>query len=172
MYTYLAIIGSNENEKYKIEHLEYIKTKIIEYIQNNIGNTTNIILLAGGSIWCDHVVAQLYLDYKFAGIQLYLPTEFNTKKKYYSKTYEGRVFNILHKEFREKTGIDSLYTLSRVIPDADITIGKGFLKRSILIVKNCDHLILFTFDDICKNDNLILLNKFDSQNKINYNLEH
>lgn len=148
-----------------------MKQMVIQYIEKNIGKTELITLISGGSSWADHVAIQLFLEYQFSGLQLYLPSDFNINEKRYINTHEGRTLNALHQECKEKTGIDTLNELSVIMDKASITVQRGFIKRNTLIARKCDYLIAFTFNDnVCEGVTLDTWNKVKHKNKINYNL--
>lgn len=155
----LAIIGTSGRHNSELQvlttkHMEFMMEKTYEYIET-VMNTTpeNIILVSGGSAWADHIAIQLYLTKKFAGLELYLPSEFDPKKKRFKNTHEGRRLNFLHEQCQDKTGMPILNEITRVVSSAKassnsrvkIIIKRGFIQRNTLISKNNDHLVAFTF---------------------------
>uniref|UniRef100_A0A6C0LTY4 Uncharacterized protein n=1 Tax=viral metagenome TaxID=1070528 RepID=A0A6C0LTY4_9ZZZZ len=151
---HLAIVGSSGNQindmlKLDERHIKQTINHVLDYIENTLKKETfEIILVSGGSPWIDHVAIQLFLTDKFAGLQLYLPSKFDVKKNHYVNTHEGRKLNELHNIFSKKIDINSLFELTRaILQTKNIEIKRGFLQRNNLIAKNCDHLLVFTFED-------------------------
>lgn len=149
----IGIAGRNDEHlsKLKSEHLIWMADNVEFYIKEVLKTEPcNIILVSGGSAWADHVAVQLYLDKEknFGGLELYLPSKFDLKYNHYVNTHEGRLLNKLHKQCQEKTGIDVLLELGKVLhrPGVKVVIQRGFFPRNTLIAKNCDHLLAFTFD--------------------------
>src|ERR1700733_10146311 len=128
---HLAIVGSSGNQindmlKLDERHIKQTINHVLDYIENTLKKETfEIILVSGGSPWIDHVA-----------IQLYLPSKFDVKKNHYVNTHEGRKLNELHNIFSKKIDINSLFELTRAI-----------LQTKNIIAKNCDHLLVFTFED-------------------------
>lgn len=149
----LAIIGTagrkpNQYQILSLDHMKWIADTVKCYIEFVLEKSTNeIILVSGGSAWVDHVAIQLYLEEKFAGLELYLPANFDTKNKKYESTHEGLILNKLHNDCALKTNVDVFKELCEVVadPDVKIIIKKGFFQRNTLISQNNDHLIAFTF---------------------------
>jgi len=149
----VAIIGSAGRNKYEynilsVKHLEYMVTKVEDFIKNTLNTTNNnIILVSGGSAWSDHVAVQLYLSSDFGGLELYLPARFDLNLNKFENTNEGNRLNSLHEQFEKKTKcsiFNELY-LSITDPNIKVVIEKGFLQRNTMIAKNNDYLIAFTF---------------------------
>ena len=153
----LAIIGTSGRDdddlsKLDYYHLQWMANKVESYIKDVLHTEpSNIILISGGSAWADHVAVQLYLDKekKFAGLELYLPSKFDLKYNHYVNTHEGRLLNKLHKQCQEKTDIDVLLELGKVLhrPGVKVVIKRGFPSRNTLIAKNCDYLLAFSFGE-------------------------
>jgi len=149
----LAVVGTSGRKPQDLsrlssKHMEWMAANVRSYISDVLCTTTDkITLVSGGSSWADHVAIQLYLSDDFGGLELYLPTEFNLKRKQYKNTHEGRLLNILHKQCQEKTGIDIFTELLSATSRIKVKkhVKRGFLPRNTLIAKNCDHLIAFVF---------------------------
>jgi hypothetical protein len=155
----LAIIGTagrhhSEYQTLSVEHMKLMANKVYDFIENVMKTATeNVILVSGGSAWADHIAVQLYLTKKFAGLELYLPSEFNPKKKIFKNTHEGRRLNFLHEQCQTKTLMPVLDELARVVMSSiksskskvKIIVKRGFKQRNTLIACNNDFLIAFTF---------------------------
>ncbi len=155
----LGIIGTAGRDYIQLgiltaDHMHFMADKIYEYVEKVMNTTTeNVILVSGGSAWADHVAVQLYLTKKFAGLELYLPSEFDHKKKKFKNTHEGRTLNNLHEQCQVKTQMPVLDELARVVSSSKasanskvkIIIKRGFKQRNTLISQNNDHLVAFTF---------------------------
>ncbi|XWV26538.1 hypothetical protein QJ857_gp0529 [Tupanvirus soda lake] len=156
----LGIIGTagRKPQDYDVlsaEHMEWMADNIKSYIIHVLQTTTdNIILVSGGSAWADHVAVQLYLQENFGGLELYLPTIFDTKNKKFANTHEGRTLNFLHSKCAEKTKCDVFHELYKVVsnPNVKVVVKRGFFPRNTLISQNCDHLIAFTFGEYAPTD--------------------
>lgn len=178
----LAIIGTSgrfndDFNKLNANHFEWMANNVMCYITEVIGaDPSGVILVSGGSAWADHVAVQLYLNsnYKFAGLELYLPSKFDQKYTHYVNTHEGRLLNSLHTKCKEKTGIDVLMELKKVLyrPGVKCVVQRGFHSRNTLIAKNCDHLIAFTFreSDPVDGGTGDTWKKVKHNNKIHFNL--
>jgi len=149
----LAIIGTNghdyhESLKLETKHMEWIAIMVKNYITNTLSKTTDqIILVSGGDAWVEHVAVQLYREGGFGGLNLYLPSEFNTKLHQYKNTHEGRSLNKLHAYCQEKTGapiFEELTSVNSKKTGVRITIQRGWKPRNTLIARGCDHLLAFT----------------------------
>lgn len=149
----LAILGTSGRDRMEqlnlsMDHMDYMGELVHKYIYEVLKTTCDkIILCSGGSAWAEHVAIRLYSSKKFGGLELYLATEFNKKRKKYKNTHEGRLMNMLHEKYREITGIDSLDELCSVIssPKVKIMVKRGFKQRNSLITQNSDHLIVHLF---------------------------
>ena len=149
----LAIIGTSgrnpqDGAKLLNFHMQWMAENVLCYIEHILKTTTdNIILVSGGSAWADHVAVQLYLEYNFGGLELYLPTNFDIIQKKYADTYEGLMLNILHMQCKEKIHVDVLNELAEAISKktTKVIVKKGVFQKNSLISKNCDHLICFIF---------------------------
>ena len=150
----LAIIGTSgrnpqDANRLELKHLQWMKDNVKVYIENVICKPmNNIILVSGGSAWADHVAVQLFREGGFAGLELYLPSEFNTKAHKYKNTHEGRMLNTLHEQCQNKTGLpifEDLTSVNSKKNNVKIMIQRGFKPRNTLVARNCDHLVAFTF---------------------------
>lgn len=174
----VAIIGTSgrnpmDSMRLTADHMKWMAENVLCYIEHVIKTTTdNIILISGGSAWADHVAVQLYLSHNFAGLELYLPTDFDVENKKYANTYEGTMLNLLHSQCKEKINIDVLNELAEAIPKRTTTvvIKRGFLQRNSLVSKKCDHLICFVFSHIISGGSNDTWKKTKHQNKIVFDL--
>jgi len=150
----LAVVGTSgrnpkDAEKLELKHLQWMKDNVRIYIQTVINvETKDIILVSGGSAWADHVAIQLFREGGFGGLELYLPSEFNTKAHKYKNTHEGRTLNKLHEHCQNKTGLpifEELTSVNSRKKGVKITIQRGFKPRNTLVARGCDHIIAFTF---------------------------
>lgn len=177
----LAITGSTgrypgDKNKLRPEFMEKMITVIREYIKNELNTTPDkVVLVSGGSAWAEHIAVQLYLTKEFAGLDLFLVSEFSVKQKKYVNTHEGRTLNQLLIECQDKTGIDVFSELAKSIDGknkAKITIQRAFKPRNTLIAKNCDFLIAFTFglQENVKGGAIDLWEKVSSDKRIHFDL--
>jgi hypothetical protein len=177
----LGIIGTTgryDNDKKRLEkkHLTWILHQVEDYIENILLiDKKNIILISGGAAWTDHVAIQLYLSNQYAGLKLYLPSKFDVKHQQYINTHEGRLLNALHLECQEKTGICTFKELAKAIHGknkVNIIIKHGFFPRNTLMAKNCDHLLVFTFNHNgpVDRDVLDIWKKTKHNNKVHFDL--
>jgi hypothetical protein len=177
----LAIVGTSGRDKddaNKLEkkHMEWMKSMVECYISEILKiNKDQVILVSGGSAWADHVAVQLYRDGGFAGLELYIPSGFNTKLHQYMNTYEGRLLNALHKQCQDKTGypiFEELTSVNSKKKGVSIVIHRHFKPRNTLIAKNCDHIIAFTFNktEPMGGGTLDTWNKVSHTNKIHFDL--
>ncbi|XWV25276.1 hypothetical protein QJ856_gp0494 [Tupanvirus deep ocean] len=158
-----------------VDHMKWMADNVKSYINHVLETTTdNIILVSGGSAWADHVAVQLYLEGNFGGLELYLPTTFNTKTKKFENTHEGRTLNFLHGQCADKTKCDIFGELSQVVssPNVKVVVKRGFFARNTLISQNCDHLIAFTFGENAPIDGgtFDTWKKTKHENKIHFSL--
>jgi|SRR5579872_589841 len=178
----LAVIGTSgrdpkDSVRLELKHLAWMKENVITYISNVINRPTqDIILVSGGSAWADHVAVQLFREGGFGGLELYLPSEFNTKSHIFKNTHEGRELNKIHQHCQDKTGLPIFEELTSVNSKKNgvkIVIQRGFKPRNTLVARGCDHLIAFTFDLSVptKGGTLDTWNKVQHQNKLHISLD-
>lgn len=85
------------------DHMTWMADNVKCYIKHVIKTTTeNILLVSGGSAWCDHIAVQLYLDGGFGGLELFLPTNFDLNQRKYIDSREGKILNYLHMQCQKK----------------------------------------------------------------------
>lgn len=152
--TRIAIIGfsgrnPSDQQMLKSEHFSYMCDTILVYITAELGlNTDDIILVSGGSSWCDHIAVRLAMENDFKGLELYLPCDVDSLTGSFIKSREACILNDLHARFNKVTGIDSPADFMNVLLNRNtkIVVEKGFLNRNKLIANNCDYLIAFTTD--------------------------
>lgn len=171
----VGITGNNPSDKKKLQafHMNWMMKTVKLYIKEILKvEPKNIILVSGGSAWCDHTAIKLYLENKYAGLDLYLVSKFNHKNKCYVNTHEGRKLNQLHLECQEKTNCDVLFELARAVTkkNTKIIIQRAFKPRNTLISKNCDYLMVFNFSDTIGGDKLNTWNLVKHDNKIIFDL--
>lgn len=176
----LAIIGcagrnTNQLNKLSASTMQYMYDNVMLYISCVLELLPeNIILVSGGSAWSDHVAIQLYLQEKFAGLELYIPANFDTNNKKFEDSYEGKILNSLHESFAKKINYDVFQELYDVINDPNVKVifKKGFFQRNTLISQNNDCLLAFTFDEIkpLSGGTFDTWNKTKHQNKIHFSL--
>ena len=182
--TYIVVVGADgknpvEKKYLNLKHYEFMTRMIISYI-NKLGiDPYDIILVSGGSAWAQHIVIELYLNNSFGGLNLYLPSTFDTKQKKFVNTHEGRLLNGLHAEFKNKIPyIDSLNDLTNIINSGfksgiRVEVKRGFKQRNTLMTHECDHLLAFVFDvdsDSINTDVENIWTKVKCINKIKYDL--
>jgi hypothetical protein len=151
----LAIIGTSgrtdlDFNKLDEAHLNWAKSNVYSYIKTNMKTKpSKVTLISGGSSWIDHVAVQLFLTGEFAGLELYLPADFDFPlKKYDKSSYEGRRLNELHQKFSSKVGSNTLEELHQALfnPKTTMDVGDDFFIRNTKIAINSDHLLAFTFN--------------------------
>lgn len=145
---------------------EYVEQVYKDFIEKNNFKKSDITLVSNGYPWINHIPVSIFLkDEEYAGIELCMPTEINSKEKQFLNTHEGRVLNELHKKYKDISNIDSLDNLSRIVqarkPNKKQIIKRGYKQANTLMVRNCDYVLVFGFSDIPEGElwNKILCNK-------------
>lgn len=121
-----------------------------QFAENNYPVTH---LVSGGAAWADHVAVKLFLDKKAPHLRLFLPCEWdhgafrdngmNGEDAW--KTNPGKTANRYHKEFQNRTQINSLSQIQIAKAEgAELIIGRGFYGRNALVAKS-DFLLAMTF---------------------------
>lgn len=172
----LAVIGVSGRNKMDFNLLSkemfgYMMDNVEAYIKYHLETSNDkIILVSGGSAWADHSVVKLFLEKNFAGLELFLPTEFTNGK--FKDSHQGSILNNLHKHFSEQIEENSLDQILDCIldPNCKVSVHNGFFKRNTLIAEESDHVIAFTFNENPKGGTLDTWNKIKHNNKLNINL--
>ena len=142
--------------------MEWMKDSIESFIENVIEkDTSDIILVSGGSAWSDHTVVQLFNENNYAGLNLYLPALFDCKTSMFVNTRDGYRLNQLHGDYEEITGINSLSEFKKAIQkkQTETVSYSSFMIRNNAIASNCDYMLAFGFDDKPQGGTLYTWNK-------------
>jgi len=149
----VAIIGTAGRDM-KVRKCLKLNTfhEMIKIVQNTLSlwklDTRTVILVSGGSSWCDHLAIYLFLNYDFAGLELHLPCPFLMQgSRFESRTSPGHRLNDLHRLFSRTCEMDSLTQLMKSIHDPRTRVIEysGFMPRNVGIAYSAEHLIAFTF---------------------------
>lgn len=149
--------------------LEYVEKVYNEFIEKNKLKKSEIILVSNGYPWINHVPVSIFLKNEdsegYAGIELCMPTEVNSKQKEFLNTHEGRVLNVLFRKYKEITNIDGLENLSRIVQarksNKKSIIKRGYKQANTMMVRNCDYVLVFGFSETPESElwNKILCHK-------------
>jgi hypothetical protein len=156
----VALIPYGEITKYfaNVQVLEYVENTYNVFIEGRKFNKSDIILVSNGYPWINHVPVTLFLansekdvgiekEDEYAGIELCMPTEVNSKTKSFLNTHEGRTLNLTHGKYKEVSQIDSLDNLARIVQaqksNKKSIIKRGFKQANTMMVRNCDHILVF-----------------------------
>lgn len=153
-----AIIGTagrkDDAAKLSKKHFEamcLIASGLVEQCAEN--NYPISHLVSGGAAWADHVAVRLFLDKKAPHLRLFLPCEWDNgayKDNGDSgpdswKTNPGKTANHFHKQFHNRTQINSLTEIQIAKAEgAELIAGKGFHARNALVAKS-DFLLAMTY---------------------------
>lgn len=160
----VSLIPYSEITKYfaNIPILEYVEDVYNKFIEKHNLKKSDIILVSNGYPWIAHVPVSLFLansedikagksDDEYAGIELCMPTEVNSKTKLFLNTHEGRTLNINHNKYKEESSIDSLDNLARIVQaqksNKKSIIKRGFKQANTMMVRNCDYVLAFGLSD-------------------------
>ena len=153
----IGLIGPNWRDpvilkKFNSEAYNNAITKFNDYLNDYLKTTnldkSNIILISNGSPWIDYITMQLYMDGGYAGIELYIPSDFNVKAHKFTNTHEGRTLNQIHEQFSKIMGFDSLNVIEHIYSSKiKKMIKRGYTQCSTLMNNNCDIFIEFKLDD-------------------------
>jgi len=135
--------------------LEYIKQKFVEYKDKKNFKNSDITLVSNGYPWINHIPITLFLEElntpnQYAHIEICVPTNINPKTMNFLNTHEGRALNELHKKYKENTSIDTLGEICSIFQNKTsnkIHVKRGFKQANTMMVRNCDHVLVFGFDD-------------------------
>lgn len=162
----VALIPYGEITKYfaNVKILEYVENTYNSFIEGHKFKKSDIILVSNGYPWINHVPVTLFLVNsekikdvslekedkeldEYAGIELCMPTEVNSKTKSFLNTHEGRTLNLTHGKYKEVSEIDSLDNLARIVQaqksNKKSIIKRGFKQANTMMVRNCDHILVF-----------------------------
>jgi hypothetical protein len=112
----------------------------------------DVRLVSGGAAWSDHVAVTLFLSGKYGGLTLHLPCEwhssscsFVTNESSHWAQNPGKIANLLHVQFTEKLGRDTLAELETARrAGATFVVHKGFHKRNDQVARS-RYLIAFSW---------------------------
>lgn len=121
-------------------------------------------LVSGGAAWADHVAVTLWLQQQtdadalpYAGLQLYLPTTFESNGQLSRATDNGshdwranpgQLMNYQHMQFSQKLGRNTLYEIEQARAfGATLTTGNGFMARNKQVAALTDRVIAFTWGE-------------------------
>ena len=159
----IGLVPYTEITKYftNVKVLEYVENIYNEFIEKHNFKRSDIILVSNGYPWISHVPVSLFLangedikegrsEDEYAGIELCMPTEVSPKTKLFLNTHEGRTLNETHTKYKEASLIDSLDNLARIVQaqksNKKSIIKRGFKQANTLMVRNCDHVLVFGLD--------------------------
>jgi len=163
----IGLVSHTEISKYfsNSKILEYVESVYNEYITRLDLKKSDIILVSNGYPWINHIPVSLFLSNssnvkdgktsepydEYAGIELCMPTDLNPKTRQFLNTHEGRSLNESHTKYKEVSSIDSLDNLARILqakkPNKKSIIKRGFKQANTLMVRNCDHVLVFGFGE-------------------------
>lgn len=175
----IAIIGfsgRDDQGQLKLKHYSLMKKMVLRFIKNELElDTTDVVLVSGGSSWCDHLAVTLSIEKEFAGVQLYLPCDINYCTGKFVSGREATTLNDLHAKFNQLTETDSPGDFVEVLSmdNTKVVVKKGFLNRNTLIAKDCDYLIAFSSGEDIPNrgGTRDTWNKCKTATKIHYSLK-
>lgn len=165
----IGLIPYSELVKYftNTKVLEYVESVYGEFIKKQDFKKSDIILVSNGYPWIYHVPVSLFLansenikngglEDEYAGIELCMPIDVNPKTKQFLNTHEGRTLNEVHGKYKEISSIDSLENLARIVQakksNKKSIIKRGFKQANTLMVRNCDHILVFGLSETPKGD--------------------
>ncbi len=109
-------------------------------------------LVSGGAAWSDHIAVTLFLSGEFAGLTLHLPCQLTahgfaeTSSSHWAQN-PGRLANMLHRQFSEKLGRDTLRELNEARErGARIEVHNGFHARNNKVAQS-PYLIAFSWGE-------------------------
>lgn len=162
-----------------IKILTHVEQLYNDFIEKNAFNKSDIVLVSNGYPWINHVPVSIFLNSNdsadYAGIELCMPTEINSKEHKFLNTHEGRVLNDLFLKYKDISGLDGLDNMARIIqarkPNKKQIVKRGYKQANTMMVRNCDHVLFFGLTENPEGElwNKILCNKvyFDI-NKLNF----
>lgn len=168
----LSIIGSAgrgaDADKMSGEVFERAVCKATRFIKNKNIDIDNLVLVSGGSAWCDHVAVRLFLEKihfpitsfdiscdnvkvkQFQGLVLHLPCAFLDTGRF-DNSVCGRILNELHDEFNAKMNLnnDSHFDsfsdiLAAIHLGAEVVVTNGFSGRNARVAES-DYVLAFSW---------------------------
>lgn len=151
-----AVVGTagrkDDAAKLSLQHFNamcVVASGLIDQFKENNYEITHLV--SGGAAWADHVAVKLFLQKKAPHLRLFLPCEwdngaFKDTGSDDFKTNPGRTANRLHKQFQNRTHINSLTEIQIAKSEGAelIEIAKGFYARNALVAKS-DFLLAITY---------------------------
>ena len=138
----IAIIGSRDLSHRSFFELVDLVKKELNLDEHTTGDKT---LISGGSSWADFIAVFLKSMYPHLSLELYLPSNFSRKgfESTVGDNGAAKTLNMLHEEFYNKTGINSIKLMYDVslMDNVVYNVIPGFLPRNDAIALNCDVVI-------------------------------
>lgn len=147
---YIGFIGTaGRGTQYKLFNKENYSF-LVDYIHsyfNSAGNTKEIKLFSGGAAFMDHIAVKLFLTGEYGGLELFLPSEFDTKiNKYKDFIKTGSRSNELHDLMKFQVEFDSLKEIGDAIKKgAKVHQYDDFFKRNnaLALYANTNNAIVY-----------------------------
>jgi hypothetical protein len=153
----LAVIGSAGRYDDQLFVTENVYDKMLCLLEDYIIELgEEIILVSGGASFSDHLIITTYFanmiskDLPIKGIELHLPSKWNSRQQEYVHDGAGKTSNSWHKKFSRKVLgdlYDSLEDIDTLVKTSNenvkIFFYNGFKERN-LVVGNVDALLAFT----------------------------
>jgi len=161
----VAIIGSagrnEDGPKVTAQLFQQMMDCALHIVRNVFGlEAHQVTLVSGGAAFADHVAVALWLARPaaqgFAGLELYLPCAWDGARgcaidtgHWDWRTNPGRLANMLHRQFEQRTGRRSLAEIAAAVAQGAVINAdhSGFHARNSAIALQATHVIAFTFSD-------------------------
>jgi hypothetical protein len=105
-------------------------------------------VVSGGAAWADHVAIELFLKKEVDQLSLHFPAPWNQEFRRFDDTDNGKTANYYHDLFSIKKHGESSFDELGIAIDrgAAYDVSNGFLKRNVLVAKEADVMLAFTFN--------------------------
>lgn len=147
----LAIIGTAGRKPYTERCTLSLWNKKKKICEELIQKYTIDTLVSGGAGDTDHLAVKLFLEGKCKKLILHFPAEYLMDQLCFKEgvdkwpTNQGNIANFYHRQFQQRTGIDSLREIGIALSKgAQSTVSSGFKARNSRVA-DVDMLVAFTF---------------------------
>lgn len=107
-------------------------------------------VVSGGAAWSDHIAVSLFLRGEAKELTLHFPTDWTTFG-YGGNKKVADTANHYHKLFSDVSYQESERSLKEIQiaieEGAEFTVSEGFYARNLLVARDADYMIAFTFGD-------------------------
>lgn len=147
----VSIIGfSGRSEKEISGDVYYKSLEIAKKYIERFGQSSDIVLVAGGGAWCDHIAIDLYLSGDYKGLVIHGPCrwtglEYDDNGAFDWRVNPGKTANHYHRTFSKATNKNSLSDIQNAIRKGAVYIEHEYYHSRFSSISETDYLLCFTW---------------------------